>query len=68
MWKIWNSAESDTNSNYDYLKTFIPVVLWITRNTANSVKHSVNSTTCFGLTGHHQVDQEYKIMYGVNAV
>jgi hypothetical protein len=24
---------------------------------------SVNSTTCLGLRGHHQVDQEYKTIY-----
>jgi len=68
MRKIWNSSGSDKNYNYNYLKTFVPVMLWITRNTANPVKHNVNSTTCFGLIGYHQVDQEYKSMYGVNAV
>ena len=25
----------------------------------------MNSTTCFGLIGYHQVDQEYKIMYTI---
>jgi hypothetical protein len=65
MWKIWNSVGSDTNNNCNYLKTSLPFVLWITRNRTNPVKHSVNSTTCFGLIGHRQVDQEYNSMYGV---
>jgi len=29
----------------------------------NSFYSSVNSTTCFGLLGHHHIEQEYKSMY-----
>jgi len=49
--------------------TIHPRRSWITRITANPVKHrkivycSVNSTTCFGLRGQNEVDQEYKAMY-----
>lgn len=31
----------------------------------NSFYSSVNSTTCFGLIGHHHIQQEYKSMYTV---
>ena len=41
---------------------------WIIRITVNTehtiiVYASANSTTCFGLTGHNQVDHGYKSMY-----
>jgi hypothetical protein len=59
---------------------FIPVLLWVIRITVNPVNTQqlfipvliqcvlaiqAISSTCFGHTGHHQVDQECKITYTV---
>ena len=44
MWKIWTLVGSDTNNNYNYLKTFLPFVLWINKKNKQEIEQIQSNT------------------------